>query len=591
MRKRSCYCGELRLSHEGETVVLQGWVKKVRDYGGVLFVDLRDREGVAQVVFRPEVVSREVMELAASLRPEYVVEVEGQVTSRGENVNPKIPTGQVEVVARGFEVLSEAQTPPFPVEDEITALEPTRLTYRYLDLRRPVMQRNFLFRSRAMKVVTDAFHARGFVQIETPFLSRSTPEGARDYLVPSRIEPGHFYALPQSPQLFKQLLMVSGFDRYFQIVKCFRDEDLRADRQPEFTQIDVEMSFVEPEDIIEIINDLLVTMVRELLGLELEKPGVMTFDEAMDRFGVDNPDVRFHMHLVDLADALRGGGLDVIDKVLAGGGEVVGLRAGNASFSRKDVDNLTAFVKAYGAGGLFWLAREGGGWRGSARKLADRALEAAWNAAGAGDGDMLFFVAGDRKTARTSMGRLRVELAGRLGLIPGGALKAVWVRDFPMFEWDETGGRWVSMHHPFTSPRPDQMDLLETEPAAVRARSYDIVLNGQEIGGGSIRIHRRDVQSRVFQALGIGEEEASAKFGFLLQALSHGAPPHGGIALGFDRILAILLGLDSLRDVIAFPKTTSASCLMTRSPSAVSPQQLEDLGLQVSAKGEGDVDH
>jgi aspartyl-tRNA synthetase len=570
-------------------VVLQGWVKKVRDYGGVLFVDLRDREGVAQVVFRPEVLGPDVMERAAALRPEYVVEIEGQVASRGENVNPKIPTGQVEVVARGFEVLSEAQTPPFPVEDEITALEPTRLTYRYLDLRRPVMQKNFLFRSRAMKVAADYFHAHGFVQVETPFLSKSTPEGARDYLVPSRIEPGRFYALPQSPQLFKQLLMVSGFDRYFQIVKCFRDEDLRADRQPEFTQIDVEMSFVEPDHIIGLVNGLVKAMVRELLGQELDEPGILTFDEAMDRYGVDNPDVRFGMHLVDLGDALRGGGLDVIDTVLADGGEVVGLRAEKASFSRKDVDQLTAFVKAYGARGLFWLARDGESWRGSARKLRDEALSAAWKAAAAADGDMLFFVAGDRKRARTSMGRLRVELAGRLGVIPRGMLKAVWVRDFPMFEWDETEGRWVSMHHPFTSPRPDQLDLLETEPAAVRARSYDIVLNGQEIGGGSIRIHRRDVQSRVFEALGIGPEEASAKFGFLLQALSYGAPPHGGIALGFDRIMAILLGLDSLRDVIAFPKTTSASCLMTQSPSAVSRQQLEELGLQVT--GEDDVDH
>ncbi len=589
MKKRSYYCGELRLSHEGESVVLQGWVKKVRDYGGVLFVDLRDREGVVQVVFRPEVVSTQVMELASSLRPEYVVEVEGKVTGRGENVNPKIPTGQVEIVAGGLEVLSEAKTPPFPVEDEITALEPTRLTYRYLDLRRPVLQKNFIFRSRAMKVVTDYFHAQRFVQVETPFLSKSTPEGARDYLVPSRIEPGHFYALPQSPQLFKQLLMVSGFDRYFQIVKCFRDEDLRADRQPEFTQVDVEMSFVEPEDIIELINGLLAAIVRDLMGKELEKPAVMTFDEAMDRYGVDNPDVRFGMHLVDLAEALRGGGLDVIDAVLAQGGEVVGLRAENASFSRKEVDNLTAFVKAYGAGGLFWLAREGEGWRGSAKKLTDQALDAAWKAAGAGEGDTLFFVAGDRETARTSVGRLRGELAGRLGLVPKGVLKAVWVRDFPMFEWDEAEGRWVSMHHPFTSPRTDQLDLLESRPAAVRARSYDIVLNGQEIGGGSIRIHRRDVQSRVFAALGIDEKEAEGKFGFLLQALSFGAPPHGGIALGFDRILAILLELESLRDVIAFPKTTSASCLMTQSPSAVSRQQLEELGLKVT--GEDHVDH
>jgi aspartyl-tRNA synthetase len=589
MKKRTHACGELRLSHEGQAVVLQGWVRKVRDYGGVLFVDMRDREGIAQVVFRPEVAGKAVMALASSLKPEYVVEVEGTVASRGDNANPKIPTGQVEVVGAAVEILSEAQTTPFPIEDEINALEPTRLTYRYLDLRRPALQRNLLFRSKAHRVISDYFHGHGFVQVETPFLSKSTPEGARDYLVPSRIDPGSFYALPQSPQLFKQLLMVAGFDRYFQIVRCFRDEDLRADRQPEFTQVDVEMSFIRPEEIIGLITGLLRTMTRELLGRELETPDIITYDEAIARFGVDNPDIRFGMELVDLSPAARGGGMDIIDRAIEAGGEVVGLKVADATFSRKDIDALGEFVKAYGAKGLFWAAREGEGWRGSAKKLSAGALEAMAGAAGLGAGDLLFFVAADRRTARTSMGRLRVEAAARTGRIPEGRLAAVWVRDFPMFEWDEQEKRWAAMHHPFTSPLPEHLDLLASSPGKARAQSYDIVLNGQEIGGGSIRIHRPDVQGRVFSVLGIGEEEAKDKFGFLLQALSYGAPPHGGIALGLDRMVAILLGVESLRDVIAFPKTTRAACLMTQSPSAVSARQLDELGLAV--KGKANVDH
>ncbi|MFH1434071.1 MAG: aspartate--tRNA ligase, partial [Pseudomonadota bacterium] len=548
MKKRSCYCGELRLNHEGKEVVLQGWVKTVRDYGGCVFIDLRDREGVAQVVFRPEAVDAGLMKAAGSLKSEHVVEIEGKVASRGENVNPKMPTGQVEVIGSAITVLAEAQTPPFPVEDEINALETTRLAHRYLDLRRPAIAKNFVFRSRALKVARDYFAGSGFLEIETPFLTKSTPEGARDYLVPSRIEPGKFYALPQSPQLFKQLFMVAGFDRTMQIVRCFRDEDLRADRQPEFTQIDVEMSFVEPEDVMGIIDGLLNVMMKGLLGVDLEKPGRITYDEAIGRYGVDNPDVRFGMELVDLTDAVRGGGMNVIDAALEGGAEAVGIKVENATFSRKDVDGLTEVARTYGARGLFWLKRgEGGDWGGSAKKLSAGALEAVGRAAEAKENDLVLFVVDKKKTARTSVGRLRVEVGRRTGLIPLEKFGAVWVRDFPMFEWDEEEKRFAAMHHPFTSPREEDLELLESDPGRMKAKAYDIVLNGQEIGGGSIRIHGSDVQKKVFSALGLSDAEAKEKFGFLLQALGYGAPPHGGIALVFDRLVALLLGSDNIR--------------------------------------------
>ena len=581
MKKRSCYCGELRLDHEGNEVVLQGWVKRVRDFGGCVFIDLRDREGVAQVVFRPEVVDAGLMKAAGSLKSEHVVQIEGKVAGRGENVNPKMPTGQVEVIGEVLTVLSEADTPPFPVEDEINALETTRLAYRYLDLRRPSVAKNFIFRSRALKAARDYFADRGFLEIETPFLTKSTPEGARDYLVPSRIDPGKFYALPQSPQIFKQLFMVAGFDRTMQIVRCFRDEDLRADRQPEFTQIDVEMSFVNPDDVIEIIDGLLAVMMKGLVGVDLEKPGRITYDEAIGRYGVDNPDVRFGMELIDLTDAVRGGGMNIIDGALGEGAEAVGIKVENSTFSRKDVDGLTEFAGTYGARGLFWLKKGGGDdWSGSAKKLSAGALGAVGRTAAAKEKDLLLFVVDKKKTARTSIGRLRVEVARRTGLIPSEKFGAVWVTDFPMFEWDEEDKRFAVMHHPFTSPCEQDLEFLETDPGRVKAKAYDIVLNGQEIGGGSIRIHRSDVQKKVLAALGISDGEAKEKFGFLLQALSHGAPPHGGIALGFDRMVAILLGSDNIRDVIAFPKTTKAACLMTQSPSEVSAAQLQELGLE-----------
>jgi len=582
MKKRTHFCGELRLQHEGQEVVLKGWVRSVRNFGGCIFIDLRDREGIVQVVFRPDVVNLETMEKASSLKPESVVEICGKVISRGENANPKMKTGQIEVLAQLVEVLSTSLTPPFPIEDEINALETTRLTYRYLDLRRPSLQKNFLLRSRAMKIVYDYFYERGFVQVETPFLTRSTPEGARDFLVPSRMEPGSFYALPQSPQLFKQLLMIAGYDRYFQIVRCFRDEDLRADRQPEFTQIDIEMSFIEPEDIMELINGLLVKLVQEITGKEMKIPEVITYDEAIKRFGVDNPDTRFGMELVDLSEVIKNSGMEMIDRCLAEGGRVVGIKVEKMAFSRKEIDEFGEFVKYYGAKGLLWLKRgEGSEWSGNAKKLSPLTLTEIERVAEISGGDAIFFVADKPAVARTAMGRLRTEIANRTGLIKEGTFKGVWVKDFPLFEWNEQEKRWTSMHHPFTSPREEDIEKLENNPEVCRARSYDIVLNGQEVGGGSIRIHRQDLQEKIFSVLGISQEEAKEKFGFLLQALSYGAPPHGGIALGFDRLVAILVGAKSLRDVIAFPKTTSASCLMTGSPAPVSKMQLEELGLEL----------
>ncbi|MBW2262201.1 MAG: aspartate--tRNA ligase [Deltaproteobacteria bacterium] len=583
MPKRSKYCGELRASDTGNAVVLEGWVRKSRNFGGCLFVDLRDREGVAQVVFKPEVAGEPLMKRAGELRPEWVVRIGGEVLSRGENVNANMPTGEVEVAAASLEVLSRSEVPPFPVEDEINATEVTRLTHRALDLRRPPVQRMLLERSRITRIIREYFADNGFVDVETPFLTRSTPEGARDYLVPSREDPkGRFYALPQSPQIFKQLLMVAGFDRYMQIVRCFRDEDLRADRQPEFTQVDVEMSFVEPEDVRAVIDGLFQLILKKIAGHEITLPvPCMTYEETISRYGVDNPDVRFGLELLDLTDAVRGGGFGIIDSAIEAGGEVCGLRLEGVTFSRKQVDALAEVVRTHGAKGLLWLRKEPGGWAGPAKKLAPEALEAAGEAAAAAEGDTILFVADSRMTARTSMGRLRVHLARQLGIIPENSWGLVWVTDFPLLEHSEEEDRWVSMHHPFTSPRPEDMDRLTSDPGSVRARSYDIVLNGQEVGGGSIRIHDREMQTRIFRALGIGDEEAEEKFGFLLRSLRYGAPPHGGIALGLDRLVGILLGAESLRDVIAFPKTTSASCLLSGAPSTVAADQLAELGLMI----------
>jgi aspartyl-tRNA synthetase len=581
--KKSHGAGDLRASHEGEVVVLMGWVDAVRDHGGAIFVDLRDRSGLSQVVFDSADLDEAGMETARALRQEYVVAVRGAVRRRAGKPNPNLASGEIEVVASELELLNRSAPMPFPVAEEIDANETTRLKYRFLDLRRPPLQRAMILRSRAASIVRRHFEDEGFVEVETPILTKSTPEGARDYLVPSRVQPGAFYALPQSPQLFKQLMQVAGFERYVQVPRCFRDEDLRADRQPEFTQIDVEMSFVAPDDVMAVSDRMLAKLFGELRDVEVPSPiPRITFDEAMRRYGVDNPDVRFGMELSDVTDAVRRSAFKVFSGTVEAGGLVVGLRVpGGASMSRKEVDGLAEFAKTYGAKGLAWTKRADGAFSGPVAKFVDDELSRALlDDAGMADGDIALFVA-DKEPgiARTAAGRLRGHLGQRLGLVSPDDFGFVWVTDFPMFERDDETGRLVAMHHPFTSPRPDDLDLLETDPLTVRARAYDVVVNGQEMGGGSIRIHDQDVQSRVFRALGIGDDEAQRKFGFLLEALSYGAPPHGGLAFGFDRLVSILVGTDSIRDVIAFPKTTRAACLMTEAPSDVDDAQLAELGL------------
>jgi aspartyl-tRNA synthetase len=582
--KKSHGAGDLRTSHAGEVVVLMGWVDAVRDHGGAIFVDLRDRSGLSQVVFDSADLDEAGIDTARALRQEYVVAVRGEVRNRAGKPNPNLASGEIEVVATELELLNRSAPMPFQVAEEIDANETTRLKYRFLDLRRPPLQRALMLRSRAASIVRKHFEDEGFVEVETPILTKSTPEGARDYLVPSRVQPGSFYALPQSPQLFKQLMQVAGFERYVQIPRCFRDEDLRADRQPEFTQIDVEMSFVAPQDVMAVSDGMLAKLFGELRGVEVPSPiPSITFDEAMQRYGVDNPDVRFGMELTDLTEVARGSAFKVFSGAVQAGGAVVGLRVeGGGALSRKAIDKLTEFVKTYGAKGLAWTKRADGKFSGPVAKFVDDALgKTLLEGAGLADGDIALIVAdGDPAVARTAAGRLRGHLGQQLGLVTPDDFGFVWVTDFPMFERDEETGKLVAMHHPFTSPRPDDLDLLETDPLAVRARAYDVVVNGQEVGGGSIRIHDQGVQSRVFEALGIGEEEARRKFGFLLEALSYGAPPHGGLAFGFDRLVSILVGTDSIRDVIAFPKTTRAACLMTEAPSDVDDAQLAELGLQ-----------
>jgi len=581
--KKSHGAGELRAPDEGQNVVLMGWVDATRDHGGAIFVDLRDRSGLAQVVFDGADLGESGMETARALRQEYVVAVRGTVRRRAGKPNPNLESGEIEVVATELELLNRSAPMPFPVAERVDATEATRLRYRYLDLRRPPLQRALILRSRAAAIVRAHFADEGFIEVETPILTKSTPEGARDYLVPSRVQPGSFYALPQSPQLFKQLMQVAGFERYVQIPRCFRDEDLRADRQPEFTQIDVEMSFVTPQDVMAVSDGMLVKLFRELRGIEIPSPiPSITYDEAMRRYGVDNPDVRFGMELTDFSEAVRASEFKVFSGAVEAGGLVVGLRTpGGAGMSRKEIDGLTEFVKAYGAKGLAWTKRADGAFSGPVAKFVDDALSRALlEGAGTADGDIVLFVAdADPRIARTAAGRLRGHLGQQLVLTSPDVFGFVWITDFPMFERDPESGRLVAMHHPFTSPRPDDLELLETDPLAVRARAYDVVVNGQEVGGGSIRIHDSEVQSRVFSALGIGQDEARAKFGFLLEALSFGAPPHGGLAFGFDRLVAILAGTDSIRDVIAFPKTTRAACLMTEAPSTVDDTQLAELGL------------
>ena len=582
--KRTHTCGELRRDDVGKTVTLNGWVAARRDHGGIYFVDLRDRYGLTQIVLTDELSD------ATRLGPEFVVSVTGEVVARdAENVNAERATGEIEVTVRELVVLSESPTPPFEVKDGIDTAVETRLRYRYVDLRRPEMQRNLVRRSRFINALRRAFEEQGFVEIETPVLTKATPEGARDYLVPSRVHPGRFYALPQSPQIFKQILMVSGYDRYFQVARCFRDEDLRADRQPDFTQLDMEMSFVEEEDVWAAWETALSVAFRDSMGVELATPFPrMPYQEAMDRFGSDKPDTRFGLELVDLAEWVPGCDFRVFSSVIESGGRVMAIcvPGGKASVSRGQLKKLEALAKEYGAKGLAWWkpGEEGGAAGPLAKFVEDRVGEDLLARTGGGQDDLLLFCADRERVVWAALGALRLHLGRELGLRPpadGGGWDFLWVTRFPMFERDEDADRWVSLHHPFTAPADTG---LEGDLAGMESRAYDLVLNGWELGSGSVRIHRQDVQERVFELLGIGEEEQRAKFGFLLEALAHGAPPHGGFALGLDRMVALTLGLDNIRDTIAFPKTTSAADLLCGAPSPVTPEQLAEVHVGLAGK-------
>jgi len=581
--KRTHYCGSLDASADGQEVVLMGWAHRRRDHGGVIFVDLRDREGMVQVVFNPDA-GEGVHSEAHKIRSEYVLAVKGRVRKRPEGMeNPSLKTGQIEVLVSALEIMNESKTPPFSFDDDDIS-ENIRLKYRYLDLRRPAIQKNLFLRSRLAGATRRYFEDNGFIDVETPFLGKSTPEGARDYLVPSRIYKGMFYALPQSPQIFKQLLMVSGFDRYYQIVKCFRDEDLRADRQPEFTQIDVEMSFITEEDIMKMMEGLMKAIFKACLNKDLILPlPRLTYAEAIGRYGKDNPDVRFGMEIVDLTAIVKDSGFQLFAEVAASGGVIKAIKAKQASaLSRKDLDGLKDVVAIYGAKGLAWAKVNVADWTSPIFKfLKPGEVDGIAKAMNAKEGDIIFFVADTPKVVSDSLGNLRLHLGKKLNLIDPDALAFTWITEFPLMEYSESEKRFVSTHHPFTSPFLEDLPLLTTDPGKVRARAYDLVLNGSEIGGGSIRIHHKDVQAQVFSALKLTDEEARLKFGFLLDALEYGAPPHGGLAFGLDRLTMIMTKAESIRDVIAFPKTQKAACLMTDAPSRVGIEQLMELSLKI----------
>jgi aspartyl-tRNA synthetase len=583
-KKRTHTCGALRRGDIGTTVTLTGWVDVRRDLGGVVFIDLRDRYGKTQIVFAPQH-NQQAYEVAQGLRSEYVISVTGSVELRPEGTaNPELATGEIDVVGVELTILNKAETPPFPIEDNIEVNEDLRLKYRYLDLRRPAMQKNLLTRHRAYQITRKYYDRHGFIEVETPILMKSTPEGARDYLVPSRIHRGRFYALPQSPQTYKQILMVAGYDRYFQIVKCFRDEDNRADRQPEFTQIDVEMSFVDEYDVLKMTEGLIVELWSEILDVHVQVPlPRLTYKQAMERYGSDKPDTRFGLEIADCSKAVVNSSFRVFGDTIKKGGVVAGFSVpGLAGYTRNQLDMLTDYAKSIGAGGLVYLKHTSEKIETSVDKfISPDEGKAIAQAIGTKPGDLGLIISGPWQQAYTILGALRLEMADRLNLIPEGKWNFLWVTDFPLLEFSEEEKRFVAVHHPFTSPKPEDASLLDTEPGKARARAYDLVLNGTEIAGGSIRIHDSDLQSKMFNLLGIGNEEARLKFGFMLDAFKYGAPPHGGIAYGFDRIIMLMTGLKSIRDVIAFPKTSSATSLMDESPSNVDKKQLDELHIRI----------
>ncbi|WP_064092467.1 aspartate--tRNA ligase [Rossellomorea aquimaris] len=588
MAKRTAYCGEITESLIGEKVTIKGWVQKRRDLGGLIFIDLRDREGIVQVVFNPDL-SKEALGLAEKIRNEYVLSVTGTVVVRGEGtVNANLKTGKVEIQADHVQIINESKTPPFMTDDQMGVSEDIRLKYRYIDLRRQAMQETLKMRHNVTTSFRTFLNENGFLDIETPILTKSTPEGARDYLVPSRVHPSEFYALPQSPQIFKQLLMVSGFDRYYQIARCFRDEDLRADRQPEFTQIDMEMSFMEKEEIMSLVEDMMKKLMVDAKGVSVQTPfPTMTYDDAMNRFGSDKPDTRFGMELIDVSEIVKDSGFKVFSGAVQSGGQVklINVKGGASQYSRKDIDALTEFVAVYGAKGLAWLKVEEEGLKGPIAKfVTEEDASQISTTADAEAGDLLLFVADKTSVVADALGALRLKLGKELKLIDESKFNFLWVTDWPLLEYDEGENRYYAAHHPFTMPVREDLELFETAPEKVRAEAYDLVLNGYELGGGSLRIYERDIQEKMFNVLGFSKEEAEAQFGFLLEAFEYGTPPHGGIALGLDRVVMLLAGRTNLRDTIAFPKTASASCLLTEAPGGVSEGQLKELSLSLDVE-------
>ncbi len=592
--KRSHRCTEVSSANIGEKVTVMGWVQKSRNKGGIIFVDLRDRSGILQVIFEESQCGAECFEKAGKLRSEFVAAIEGTVCKRAGAVNENLATGDIEVVASSLRILSEAETPPFPIEENSKTKEEIRLKYRYLDLRRPDLQRNLIMKSKVATIARQFMADEGFLEIETPMLTKSTPEGARDYLVPSRVHPGTFYALPQSPQLFKQLLMCSGYDRYFQIARCFRDEDLRADRQPEFTQMDMELSFVDVDDVIDVNERLLAKLFKEILDLDIQLPiQRMTWQEAMDRFGSDKPDLRFGLELKDVSDVVKDCEFGVFTGALANGGTVRGINAeGQGSMPRKKIDALIEYAKTYGAKGLAYIViNEDGSYKSSfAKFMTDEQMNALVAAMDGKPGDLLLFAADKTKVVWTVLGALRCHLAELMGLVDKNVYRFVWITEFPLLEWSDEENRFTAMHHPFTMPMEEDLQYIDSDPGRVRAKAYDIVLNGNEIGGGSVRIHQDDIQEKMFECLGFTKAQAHERFGFLLDAFKYGVPPHAGLAYGLDRLVMLMAKQDSIRDVIAFPKVKDASCLMTNAPDYVDDKQLAELGIEVTPEAEAEIE-